>query len=512
MSAGSEHQGPVSTSIPPGQVLLGDAAGLSKRPVVSTRSRRGRGPISSPVVCGVAQLADASAVFSSGAVAVAAYVTGLLGKIVEDERYWLAVALAAVIFPFIHRRVGGYTVPRLSQLTWQIGQMVLTLAATVSVLTTLAFLAKVAPFYSRGWAVLFITLSFATLGSVRIGAALLIQHWTRAGRLSRIVAVVGAGPLGQKVVEKLKAAKEARVSILGVFDDRMTRVPAEIAGTHVLGTTDDLISQVRQSLIDEVILALPLRAEARIGELVAKLRSLPVDIRLSLDPVAGIFPMRGVSETASIQMIEILDRPLKHWSGVVKSLEDRVLGAALIVLTAPIMALIALAIRLESRGPVFFVQDRFGFNNNAVPVLKFRTMSMERGDPSGAARTTPGDPRVTRVGRILRRLSLDELPQLFNVLTGDMSLVGPRPHVMAMLAGERLYHEAVGDYFQRHRVRPGMTGWAQVHGLRGAIDTPEKARARVAYDLWYIDHWSIWLDLKILLMTVRVILSGQNAY
>src|SRR5262249_18266515 len=151
----------------------------------------------------------------------------------------------------------------------------------------------------------------------------------------------------------------------------------------------------------------------------------------------------GVSETASVQMIEILDRPLKHWSGVVKSLEDRVLSAVLLVLTAPIMALIALAIRLESRGPVFFVQDRFGFNNNAIPVIKFRTMSQEQTDPSGAARTTPDDRRVTRVGRMLRRFSLDELPQLLNVLLGDMSLVGPRPHVMAMLAGERLYHEAV---------------------------------------------------------------------
>src|SRR5262249_40939807 len=158
-----------------------------------------------------------------------------------------------------------------------------------------------------------------------------------------------------------------------------------------------------------------------------------------------------------------------------------------------------------------FVQDRFGFNNEAIPVIKFRTMSREQTDPSGAARTKPGDPRVTRVGWILRRLSLDELPQLFNVFTGDMSLVGPRPHVVAMLAGERLYHEAVGEYFLRHRVRPGMTGWAQVHGLRGEIDSPEKARARVAYDLWYIDHWSILLDLRILFMTLRVIVSGQNA-
>jgi lipopolysaccharide/colanic/teichoic acid biosynthesis glycosyltransferase len=139
-------------------------------------------------------------------------------------------------------------------------------------------------------------------------------------------------------------------------------------------------------------------------------------------------------------------------------------------------------------------------------------MSVEQSDPTGAVRTMPNDPRVTRVGRTLRRLSVDELPQLFNVFLGDMSLVGPRPHVMEMKAGDRLYHEAVGGYFLRHRVRPGITGWAQVHGLRGEIDTSEKARERVDYDLWYIDNWSPWLDLKILLMTIRVILSGQNAY
>src|SRR5215472_5829094 len=474
--------------------------------------RRPRGPISSDVILGFAQLADAAAILLSGSVAIESYTNGLLGNIVELERYWLAIVLAALIFPFVYRKTGGYTIPRLAELTRQVGRMLLTLAATGSILTTLAFMAKVAPFYSRGWATLFVTLSFATLGSVRMGASLLIEHWTHAGRLSRVVAVVGAGPLGQKVVAKLKAAKDARVSVLGIFDDRMTRVPTEIAGCHVLGTTDDLILQVRESLIDEVILALPLRAEARIGELVAKLRSLPVDLRLGLDPDSGAFPMRRVSETASIQMIEILDRPLKHWSGFVKSMEHRVLSGLLIALSAPLMALITLAIRLDSKGSALFVQERFGFNNDTIRVFKFRTMRAEETDPSGAARTTPGDSRVTRVGRFLRRWSFDELPQLFNVFVGDMSLVGPRPHVMAMMAGERLYHEAVGEYFRRHRVRPGMTGWAQVHGLRGEIDTPEKARARVAYDLWYIDHWSIWLDLKILLMTAWVILSGKNAY
>jgi polysaccharide biosynthesis protein PslA len=176
------------------------------------------------------------------------------------------------------------------------------------------------------------------------------------------------------------------------------------------------------------------------------------------------------------------------------------------------MLIIAAAIRLDSRGPVFFIQDRFGFNNKTIRVLKFRTMHVEQEDPTGANRTLARDPRVTRVGRFLRSVSLDELPQLVNVLRGEMSLVGPRPHALGMKAGERLYHDAVSDYFQRHRVRPGMTGWAQVNGLRGEIDSLDKARRRVALDLYYIDHWSLWLDLKILLKTIIVIFGRENAY
>jgi polysaccharide biosynthesis protein PslA len=167
---------------------------------------------------------------------------------------------------------------------------------------------------------------------------------------------------------------------------------------------------------------------------------------------------------------------------------------------------------LESRGPVLFVQDRFGFNNNVIRVLKFRTMFVDRGDVSGAQRTVRNDPRVTRVGRVLRWLSFDELPQLLNVLRGEMSLVGPRPHAIAMRAGDQLYFEAVEDYAQRHRIKPGITGWAQVNGCRGEIDTLAKARARVDHDLYYIENWSLWLDLKTAVLTVLVLLTRQDAY
>ena len=211
-------------------------------------------------------------------------------------------------------------------------------------------------------------------------------------------------------------------------------------------------------------------------------------------------------------VIAIFDQPLTCWSRIAKSIEDKLLGLLLLVLCAPLMAVIAVAVRLDSKGPVLFVQQRFGLNNRTLRVFKFRTMQVTDCDPSGARRVVPGDPRVTPVGRFLRAWSLDELPQLFNVIAGDMSLVGPRPHALAMHAGDRLYQEAIAGYFDRHRVRPGITGWAQVNGFRGGIGTLEEARQCVALDLHYIEHWSLSLDLRILLRTIPALLSRRNAY
>jgi polysaccharide biosynthesis protein PslA len=219
-----------------------------------------------------------------------------------------------------------------------------------------------------------------------------------------------------------------------------------------------------------------------------------------------------MSYVGDAPVLLIADRPIKKWGALVKWIEDKILAGILLISLSPILALIALAIKLDSRGPVLFVQKRFGFNNEVIAVIKFRTMHINRCDASGAARTTRGDPRVTRIGRVLRLLSIDELPQLINVVRGDMSLIGPRPHPIAMKAGGCLYGEAVEQYFHRHRVKPGITGWAQVNGLRGEVDSIEKAKARIERDLYYIEHWSFWLDLKILLKTIGALVWPANAY
>ncbi len=488
-----------------------DGAASYRIPRSLAPQRTGRNGISREVVCNVVQVLDFFACVVGGALAMLLY----FGMVVESStaygQYAYPIILAAIILSFGLYKSGSYEFKRLSDLGWQIRRVVLVSIIAMAFLSMLAFVTKEGEFYSRGWAVIWLVLTMTQLLMIRLVLGYMIERWSRQGLLARVVAVVGADQVGEQLLAKLQLAGENEIIVAGVFDDRRTRLPPVVSGYRVVGTTDDLISFVRNTLIDEIVIALPLRAEHRIGDLVAKLRSLPVDLRLSIDPINS-FPMRGIAEVASARMIEILDRPLKSWSRVIKWLEDRILSTILLVVFMPLMGLIALIIRLESPGPILFVQDRFGFNDKLIRVLKFRTMRAENCDQSGSTRTVPNDSRVTRVGRVLRSLSLDELPQLINVLRGEMSLVGPRPHVPAMKAGERLYHEAVDNYCLRHHVLPGLTGWAQVNNSRGQIDSLAAARRRVALDIYYIDNWSLWLDLKIIFMTARVALSRENAY
>ena len=224
-------------------------------------------------------------------------------------------------------------------------------------------------------------------------------------------------------------------------------------------------------------------------------------------------PMPASQKVAGRLLLGIADHDRSRsngaWRKIIKLLEDQILGAMLLLTTAPLIVAIAVLIKIDSRGPVFFIQRRFGYKNSVINVIKFRSMYVDRGDPSGAQRPIRNDPRVTRVGRLLRLFSLDELPQLINVIRGDMSLIGPRPHAVAMKIGDRVYGEAVKHYDLRHAVKPGITGWAQVNALRDEVDTLDKARARVTYDLHYIEHWSAWLDFKILLKTATLFFNEQ---
>lgn len=335
----------------------------------------------------------------------------------------------------------------------------------------------------------------------------------RAGRFQKRIAIVGGGQAAEDALNLLEASQDPDFRVMGLFDDRFdNRSPASVRKYRKLGTISDLSAYARDNGIDLIIVAIPLSAETRLLQILKRLWELPVDIRIS--GAAGKLKLSRTSYTylGALPLLSAFERPLSGWDAVAKSLLDRSIALCAIIALAPVMLAVALAVKLESKGPVIFRQKRFGFNNQLVEVFKFRSMYTDMSDAAAAKLVTKDDPRVTRVGRFIRKTSLDELPQLFNVLLGTLSLVGPRPHATQAKAAGSLYDEVVEGYFARHKVKPGITGWAQINGWRGETDTREKIEQRVKHDLDYIDRWSLTFDIYILLKTPLALLKNENAY
>ena len=382
------------------------------------------------------------------------------------------------------------------------------------VLVALVFFAQLGGMYSRLWLSSYYGIGLFTLYGTRLFVFGVVRRWTREGRLDRRAVVVGGGDPGEHLVTALEGQTDSDVRLVGVFDDRGDdRAPTACAGLQKLGTVDELVEFARKTRIDLVIFSLPISAESRILQMLKKLWVLPVDIRLSAHTNKLQFRPRSYSYIGSVPVLDVFDRPIADWDVVMKWLFDKLVGGLALIAALPVMAIVALAIKLDSRGPVLFKQKRYGFNNELIEVFKFRSMYAETADATAAKLVTKGDPRVTRVGRFIRKTSLDELPQLFNVVfKGNLSLVGPRPHAVHAKAVDRLYDEAVDGYFARHRVKPGITGWAQINGWRGETDNDEKIQRRVEHDLYYIENWSVLFDLYILAMTPFALAKTENAY
>ncbi len=368
--------------------------------------------------------------------------------------------------------------------------------------------------YSRVWLLSWYIAGVVLLLCGRALVSVIVRRMTASGSLERRTVIVGGGPTGEHVLRELAAQRHTDIRICGVFDDRNDdRTPDVVAGFPKLGGVDDLVDFARSTRIDLIIFTLPITAEDRILQMLRKLWVLPIDIRLAAHANKLRFRPRSYSWIGSVPVIDVFDKPIADWDIVAKLLFDRIVGALCLVALAPVMALVALAVKLDSRGPVLFRQKRHGFNNEEIEVFKFRSMYVDQLDHAAAKQVTRGDPRVTRVGRFIRKTSLDELPQLFNVVfKGNLSLVGPRPHALKAMAAEHPYEVVVDGYFARHRVRPGITGWAQIHGWRGETDTPEKIQKRVEYDLYYIENWSLLLDFYILAVTPLALFKTENAY
>lgn len=335
------------------------------------------------------------------------------------------------------------------------------------------------------------------------------RHALRAGWLSENVVIVGATPNARRLIERNEETSE--LNIVGIFDDRLSRAPTNLSGTPLLGRLDDLLTWDRLPEIDRIIVTVTSDARSRVKSLVDRLRILPQRVVLLLD-LEGFDP-------ASESLAQIAHSPAAYVSGsprdtrraVSKRIFDLVFASLMLVAFSPLFALLAVAIKLESPGPVFFRQRRHGFNNQIIRVWKFRSMYH---NPDAAERmqhqTLPDDPRVTRLGQLIRMTSIDEIPQLINVLKGEMSIVGPRPHAVGMTTEEQSVNSIVGDYAHRHRVKPGITGWAQINGSRGPVHTKDLVRERVRLDMEYVNRSSFWLDLYILLKTVPYLLGDTS--
>jgi Undecaprenyl-phosphate glucose phosphotransferase len=487
----------------------GGAPGQDSQPApIRVAAERRVSPL---VLAGIVRASEIALVAATGMAVHAAYLRGHVSLTWPYLGALLVItALAAISF----QAVGAYAVTALRSLM----QTGLRLAGAWSFVflcvIALVFFTKTGEALSRVWLASWYLAGLGTLLLERVVLSLVVRRMTAAGSFERRTAIVGGGEPANEIIRALQAQPEIGISIVGVFDDRDdARSPPIVGGYRKLGTVSDLVDFARQSPLDLVIFTLPISAENRLLHMLGKLWVLPIDIRLSAHASKLRLRPRSYSYIGSVPVLDVFDRPIADWDLILKSAFDRVVGTLILILALPLLVGAAVAVRLDSPGPILFRQKRYGFNNELIEVFKFRTMYVEKTDATASRLVTKNDPRVTRIGRILRKTSIDELPQLFNVVfKGNMSLVGPRPHAVQANAQNRLYDQVVDGYFARHKVRPGITGWAQINGWRGETDTPEKIQRRVEHDLYYIENWSVFLDLYILAATPFSLLKTENAY
>jgi putative colanic acid biosysnthesis UDP-glucose lipid carrier transferase len=472
--------------------------------VVSTRAQFS---ISSQVLPGVIVGLDAFAILSA---AFITYSILLAGSLDDPGHYFAAVSFVCLVTIMLLNFAGLYQLEAIMRPVRSSGQIIIAFMTTVLFLLAAAFSLKVSADFSRLWMGSFAAGACAATIALRLVASLALGRLADMQVFTRHVVVIGTGEQARKLLVNIDALQPRFISIVGVFGETSESAPNTMGRHPVLGNIDTLAQFARRHRVDDVIIAMPWSADEQIGLLVSKLRQLPVNVYLGSDLVGFILPFRSPPDHfGDTPVVEVMDQPLAGWGVVHKGALDYGLALALTVVLLPLMFLVALAIKLDSKGPILFRQKRYGFVNRLFHIYKFRTMRHVEAPEGPTQQATRNDPRVTRVGRFLRRTSLDELPQLFNVLNGTMSLVGPRPHATDH---DEIYSRVIMDYFVRHRVKPGITGWAQVNGFRGETKTLDDIKARVEHDIYYVENWSLLFDLKVLLKTALICLHGRNAY
>ncbi len=414
------------------------------------------------------------------------------------------VLLAAVLTVNAMQISGAYAGALNKGFAAQVAKAVRAWSLVFAVLMVLGYLTKTSDSYSRIWVVSWYGVALCGFAATRAWSISQTRRWKRQGRLTRTVAVVELGGEGggRELVRRLQASQPGEFHLVGLFSEGQS-------GAQRNGI-QDLIALAQLFRIDEVLVTVSGQGGAELSNALRRLGTIPTNVRVCPWVAELGLPVRDIGFFMHSAVLTIYRRPFTSWNRVVKRTEDIVLGTIMTVLLTPILLLVAAVVKLDSPGPALFRQQRLGFNNNVMVVYKFRTMKHQPAqEEDGVPQAQRGDKRVTRVGRFLRRSSLDELPQLFNVLKGDMSLVGPRPHAVAH---NHQYAALIDDYLGRHRVQPGITGWAQVNGFRGETDTLDKMQRRVELDLVYIDKWSVMMDLRIILLTALSLVFDRDVY
>ncbi|HHJ35210.1 MAG TPA: undecaprenyl-phosphate glucose phosphotransferase [Gammaproteobacteria bacterium] len=424
----------------------------------------------------------------------------------EDYRSLVLFAVFCVVLIFpLFNLYGSW---RGKSLAKQASAIVLAWATVVMLMIVILFGFKVSSDYSRlwlGWWTLFGVLFSLVFRMCIYG---FLQYQRLKGRNFRRVVIAGAGNLGRKLISQTVDSPWTGFKIDTLFDDNEQLRNTLVNGYKVQGDLGEVEAFVNSNHIDEVWIALPLRAEERVKELLYALRHQTVNIKLIPDIFGFSLLNHSMTEIAGLPAVSLSDTPMGGGNQLVKALEDRLLALLIVPLIAPLLVLIAISVKVTSPGPILFKQKRHGWDGRVINVYKFRTMKLHVEEKGKVTQASKGDSRITPVGAFLRRTSLDELPQFYNVLQGRMSIVGPRPHAVEH---NELYKEQVNQYMLRHMVKPGITGWAQVNGYRGETDTLEKMKNRVEYDLFYIENWSLWFDLKIIFLTVFKGFVHKNA-
>lgn len=504
-----DGDGRVSTPVvqPLGHADVGEPANEHAE-AVSEGKPRSRSSVARSIYGDIVQATDFILVIAASMIAAVVYLGYILEGSFDLQRYGAAGILGATAVTALLRRDGYYDFPSLLSTKGAVRSVVTNWAGVVVGLIAFGYALKAAEGYSRIWLISWGILSAGALIASRATAAWVLKRDVARGESAflRRIAIVGSNETAEAFAALTSDSNEA-VKIVGTFAADARSAEA-MRGFDLTGDLEALARLARSGQIDDIVIAQPTASAADIDALVNRLSILPVTI--SICPQYHWLRHAGgeVSRIGRAPVLNLYRRPLEGWGSLLKALEDRILGSLLLLAVSPLLLLIAFAVMLQGKGPIFFSQQRHGFNHSVFRIYKFRTMTVAE-DGARVVQATANDSRITPVGRFLRRYSLDELPQLLNVVKGDMSLVGPRPHA---LAHNHQYAQTIENYSGRHKVKPGITGWAQVNGFRGETSETERMADRVRYDLEYIDNWSLWFDIKILAMTIFAVLSPKNAH